>query len=77
MEAGKLIMITLEYSVENNVTTIFISPAKFSPKSNAGRVVNQIKTITPAIKVTKIIFRAVSYSMINIPHKRLANKTSR
>lgn len=77
MEAGKLIMITLEYSVENNATTMFISPAKFSPNNSAGRVVNHTNTIAPAINVTRIILRAVSNSITNIPHRRLADKTSR
>jgi len=68
---------TLEYSVENSVTSMFISPLKFSPNNVAGRVVNHTNAITPAIKVIRIILRVVSNSTIIVPHRKLADKTNK
>jgi hypothetical protein len=76
-EAGKLMMITREYSVEINVINMLISPAKFSPNTVAGRVVSHTNIIAPAIKVIRIIFRDASNSTITTPHSRLADKTNK
>jgi len=76
-EAGKLRIMTREYSVEINVITMLISPAKFSPNTVAGRVVSHTNIMTPARKVIKMILRDASNSTITTPQSRLADKTNK